>query len=224
MDTSEEFGTLSTLTDDDGRYFFEDVPKGTYRVNPNLTGYTFEPPTVSVGSGSSAPILEAIPVETKDERCAKTSKVSDILESDRKGRELLLFTLQEADNGIDAVRRSNVDQKAADALARSLERASLLAQRSYTTLLRRSERLPKIVSTCTSTPSCRRKVFTRDITAYRAHLDNLRKLAFFVVRRTRETLSTGLASLSNKSAIIRRLHRDASVAAKKLPKKSDKCS
>jgi hypothetical protein len=106
-----------------------------------------------------------------------------------------------------------------------LSRAYGQIQRSYTRILNASESIPKLELQCVDKPECREVTFPGTIQQYRAQLNMLRRLTFFVVRTSRLAgLSTGGTKWSRLASQIRKTHKTSVAAWRTLPRRTDVCS
>ena len=216
-------GTLSAVTDADGRYLFYDISAGTYTISPDRTDLSFQPATISLGSGSVAPDIRATAIDLHDSGCTQNSLTSQIVESDKRSRAQLTFVLDKiSDFQTDARSRlSGLDRKS---FVRSLNNASKDLDRTFTSILNISQKLPKITLACGTQPNCSPKSYTANVRRYHADLNNLRQITFFVLRRSRLVFE-GKMRISNEELAqrTRSLHRAAIAAARQLPKKTYTC-
>jgi hypothetical protein len=90
---STERGVSSTITDQDGRYIFMTLSAGSYRLEPDLTGYAFQPPAIVVDEGGSAPTISMMPVNLNDDGCSRTNVSSVVVSADPKVQALEQFLL-----------------------------------------------------------------------------------------------------------------------------------
>ncbi len=220
---NNEYGTLSAITDLDGTYAFRDIPRGTYRVEPNFTGLTFFPNDVRVASGFFAPVITAVAQDLHHGGCETFRRAEAIVRSDDIAREGVFLGLQLAKFYL--AQASEMLQGPARAQAlHELTRASGQLQRSYTRILNTSELLPKLELQCSNKPGCRTASFGSALKRYRAQLNILRKLAFFVVRTSRLAgLPEGGAKWSLLASRIRKTHTASIAVWRSLPRQSDIC-
>jgi len=212
---SSEVGTLSATTDEDGRYAFFSVPEGSYRIAPNMTGFMFDPPNVTVDAGRSADEIEAVPVDLHDDGCEVVNRVNEIIASDAFAKALYEFGMEHS---------AQLREKKGSTKARvSLLGAEDDLKDSFTKLLHISEELPKITLTCNEKPTCKSKSFRRQLAQYKAHVDNLRRLSFFILRAEREQTKFS-TKMDRFERLIRKLHQASLDAARSLPSTTDECS
>lgn len=222
--TSGIIGTLSTVTDLNGHYSFENLSPGAYKINPSYTGLVFEPATVSVDSGNYAPDIKAIPIALNDAGCAREDFIARLLEADIKARALTDFAITKIEQNR-TLALKNLKGKTRTKFVASLDKAGSQAEKAFTSVLQRSESLPKIILHCNGKEGCEAVSFKQQVRDYQKDLITLRRLSFFIVRKSRETFqeipNEPDAALARK---IRRLHQIAKGAARHLPKESDRCA
>lgn len=224
MTVSEtETGTLSTISDSNGDYFFNNIPTGIFRVEPNLTGLSFYPPEVSVGTGSAVPVIMAQQVNLNDEGCTRTSYSKKIVATDQDSRNQLDYAIGKAEYFTKLARRK-IKGDALDELLKSLNRATLQSQYIFTLALRQSIEIPKIALSCNSS-RCTRQNLKAELRNYRGYVNHLRRMSFFILRRARETIG---GSLPGKRAIYTRqvvsLHHKALKALNEEPASTYTCT
>lgn len=220
---SGDTGALSSLTDIDGRYFFHDVPAGLYKVQPDLTGYVFEPSTVSVPAGEPAPPIAAIPIELNDEGCGRQERQTEIVNADEYARALYRKAGRMAQKyrSQGQKRLSKADRQRFFA---ALSRASSRLDARFTAVLRLSQRLPKIVLSCGAKRGCSRLSFNASVRRYRLLLHELRRLNFYMFRTARDFLSdTASFNINETQRSILETHRRAIRASRSLPKTTYVC-
>lgn len=219
-----EMGVLSTETDSSGYYLFTRLKPGQYRVEPNTTGLSFQPPTISVDKGETAPSIVASPVNLNDEECGHSDHRTDIVVCDGKSKAILDFAHEKVEGYVKLARRK-LKGAALVSFTRSLNKASTEVSSAYTHLLQQSVELPKVSADCPGILRCRKVNLAGDVKMYRKSQDSLRRLSFFILRRSREALDGSV--LRNRDQLARkllRLHSVASSASRKLPKKNYICT
>jgi hypothetical protein len=85
---------LSTVTDEFGNYTFENLVTGTYRVEPDLIVFAFEPAEVMLDAGTSSPPIEALPIQGPIDQFTRIDKAAVIAEADTNARALGEIGLQ----------------------------------------------------------------------------------------------------------------------------------
>lgn len=221
--TSSESGFGSTVTDVGGRYVFNDLPKGMYRIRPNLTGVTFSPESVIAESGRQAPLIVADVVSLDSPGCSLEIVAKTVVEVDARVKSLADFGESLAKR-YDDVAVLTLSGRERSAVRKSLTRAILELKGNYTEALRRSEALPKIVRHCSENSACRKQSLKASIALYRSPVASLRRLTFFVIRRAREGLeSVTMSEQSRFAKHTRTLHRAALRATSRLPKSTADC-
>ena len=221
--TQTDEGSLSATTDADGQYVFNEIPTGVYRVEPNMTGYSFEPSAVSIGTGYSAPAIVANPVPLHDEGCTRAEFGGTVVATDAKSRAQREFALSKADTYISMAKRK-LRGKAQSALIKALMRSQAQIRRAFTTVLYESQALPKLVLDCGSKPNCRKISYAAEVATYQAQVDELRRLSMYVLRRARVDIDTLGGRKLALSARVIQLHKRARVAAERLPRGTYQCS
>jgi|GEM_PF-6511596 len=133
------------------------------------------------------------------------------------GLKLADVYLKEASRGLRGSRKELVRHE--------LTRARGQLQRSYTRILNTSELLPKLELRCSIRPGCQQISMRNPLQTYRAQLNILRKLSFFIVRTSR---TAGLPVKDNRwsrlAIQIREAHNAAVNAWRALPLNTFVCS
>lgn len=223
--TDQELGTLSAITDIQGMYRFANLQPGIYRIEPNFTGLTFEPPNIAIDAGSYAPVLTANAVDLHDDGCVRSRTAEAVVAGDYFARRLLRYGERLADAYSDLA-RAQLHGAPRERLLSDIARAKQQMQVRYTLLLNTSELIPKIVLHCEGAPQCA----PRDlgvIHGYYGHLlDNLRHLQFYIIRRTRRTLAAEHKRLDTEGSgtKTRLRHRTARTAWHGMPRQTYQCS
>jgi hypothetical protein len=223
-EVSEEFGAVSVVTDENGFYSFDNLPIGNYRVSPNLTGFEFVPASVTVSEGSSAPVVEAVPLQTQENGCEKVNMVDIIVTADVRARTLLETIIEIGERGLNIGKNLQLAIKQEEAFRRSLIRTLILPRRHYTELLNISELLPKNVLSCAAASQCTPLSFRKEIRRYRKILHHIRKTGFFLIKKFRRVFGKDSQVLIVGSSVrIRRQHAQALKSTRLLPKRSFNC-
>jgi hypothetical protein len=221
---NREYGTLSTITNLDGTYAFRDIERGVYRVEPNFTGLAFFPSDVRVATGFFAPVITARHQSLNDSECEIIRRAETIVHSDAVAREEMIFGLKLADFYLKEASK-NLRGSRKELVLHELTRARGQLQRSYTRILNSSELLPKLELRCPIRPGCQQISMRDPLQTYRAQLNILRKLSFFIVRTSR---LAGLPVKENRwsrlAIHIREAHNSAVNAWRSLPLKTFVCS
>jgi hypothetical protein len=207
----------STITDENGNYSFDGLEPGSYQIEPNLTGFTFEPPVVSVTDGNAAPAIAAVPVNLNDAGCLRTNVAAAIVASDDRATKLANFSLSSIERFLERAERLTPTER--KRLRRSLKSAQVNLESELDKLLELSMALPKVTITCQGRVDCRTQTLKRTVQRYRSLNDSLRRLGFFVLRK-------GQASLDNVKQTdrqLRRLHAEAVRKGRQLPRRTDVC-
>lgn len=214
--------TASTLTDQNGRYTFSNLETGTYQVTPSLTGYSFQPPTVSLSDGNNATSIAATPVELNDSGCTRQERASELVTATNKAQRLQEYALTKS-----AAFRAQAARRLPTRDARELQSVLSHAESGLNNALEQlfalSADLPTLTLQCNGKAGCESVNSSRKVRRYKAGLGVLRRLGLFTLRAARD----GLGEINGDSRIgrtILRLHAAASRAARKLPGKTDVCS
>jgi hypothetical protein len=220
---NNEYGTLSAVTALDGTYLFRDIPQGVYRIEPDFTGLSFFPKEVIVETGFFAPQFTAVALDLNKGGCDTTRYAEAIVRSDDMAREGMFLGLRLAQ--FYSARASQMLKGEVRAQAmHELKRAYGQLQRSYTRVLNASELLPKLELQCSNKPGCREVSFKTPLQRYRAQLNIIRRLAFFVVRTSRQAgLPAGGTQWSRLASQIRKTHKTSMMAWSLLPRRTDIC-
>ncbi len=220
---NNEYGTLSAVTDLDGTYVFREIPRGVYRVEPDFTGLAFFPKEVNVSTGFFAPQITAVTLNLNDDGCERLRRAEVIVRSDDMAREGMFLGLKLAE--FYSVRAAKMLNGAVRTQAlHELTRAYGQLQRSYTRILNASELLPKLELVCSNKPRCREVSLQGAIQRYRAQLNILRRLTFFVVRTSRLAgIPTGGAKWSRLASQIRKTHKISVRTWRTLPRRTHVC-
>lgn len=211
------------MTDELGTYRFDNLSSGNHVVIPDFTGLSFSPPQVSAGSGSSATDIVAATMDLNDADCDKMPAAVAVIAADVKAATLRDFGLERADISIVRAMRGRNDGER-DALIKSLTKGSRDIRDAFTVLSALSREFPKVVADCAGREECSAVSFETTIRRYRKTLDRMRRLAFFILRRSRETLGGTTSSKERRlMAKIRSLHKGAVRSLRALPRTSDRC-
>lgn len=210
---------FSSITNAQGQFFFENIPAGTYVVEPNYTGLAFVPSQVTLGTGSIAPTIVASPTILGTEQCNRRDFGVAIEASDDVSLALLEFALRRAELFLEQV--AERPGRRAAALRASLSSARNNLLQSYNRLIMISRRLPKVRFDCRGIAGCERQTLRREASRYVAEIDNLRRLSLFVFRRVTEGTGRNVGNVHGVRA--RRLHRNARQAAEDLPRQTFRC-
>ncbi len=210
----------SALTDSNGQYAFSNLTPGTYKVEPDLTGYTFEPPTVSVGDGNIAPPIAALPVDLNDEACNRKNVADRIVAADAKAADLLEFA-RSASRYLAAQGQKRLSRRASKELSKSLSNAETRLDRNFSRLLNVSQQLPKMLLTCAKEAGCKHRKI-HEGRKYRIRLDQMRKLTFFIFRRSKNSLGETMR-IDQFAKSLRTLHSKAVRSMRELPRGTDVC-
>lgn len=219
----EEVGTLSAVTDLNGRYSFKNVSTGAYRLKPNFTGLSFSPENVSIEPGISSPIIEAKEVDLDDVGCIRTRQAEAIVEADDKSRDILEYGLRKG-REFTKLAQSHLRGRRKSELQSKIAKAAKKLERSFTYMLHQSEELPKLTLQCTERPECTKSTYGETLRRYKLHMNHLRKLTFFILRSSRLELAPEVrVPEESLTAITRGIHRKAVKAWEKLPTRTDRC-
>lgn len=220
---NNEYGTLSAMTALDGSYVFHEIPQGTYRIEPNFTGLSFFPREVIATTGFFAPQITAVALDLKNGGCDTFPHAEAIVRSDDIARQAMFLGRKLAE--FYSVRASKMLKGTERARAlHKLTRAYGQLQRSYTQILNASELLPKLELQCSNKPGCRAVVLNTPLRRYHAQLNIIRRLAFFVVRTSRQAgLPAGGTPWSRLASQIRKTHQTSMMAWRSLPRRTDVC-
>ena len=216
-----ETGTLSTLTDSEGKYSFKGLSVGAYKVSPNLTGFSFLPETVTVSSGNAAQTIQSVPQNLNDANCSRKSFIADILEADESNKSILSYTLSEA-NRYDKIARGVLSAPERKKFTANMSNAYGHAETSFTLLLRRSQLLPKISLNCGARTDCSLVSYKKTVRQYTKSSRNLKRLSLYVQSKSREILGSKAGEVKSFSK-IEKLYREVKRGLRKLPKKTASC-
>jgi hypothetical protein len=114
---AHDTATADALTDIDGRFIFAGLVADSYRIQPRLTGYAFDPPALVARPGDDVPLIQALPLDLHTDGCHESKRMDAVTSSDSRSRDLLQF-------GLDLM-----DQFQKDAAAcLSMQRAKVFSQ------------------------------------------------------------------------------------------------
>lgn len=206
-------GALTKITDDTGEYHFKGLIQGFYRIIPDLYGLSFAPVQVFTKNGTYASDIEASIVLFKDQACTKKELAQKFVESDGNALKLRDFVLSLAKKN---------SSRAPRQLVKALENAGQNSKRVFTNLLNDSRLLPKTTLSCgTQTePACSAENYRKTFKNYRRSLATLRRLAFFILRKTREATGRNIDAPTRQAL---KLHKAAVKSSGALPKESVIC-
>lgn len=216
-----ETGVLSSLTDETGRYAFRNVPTGSYKVVPNFTGLGFNPPEVSVVTDTSGRAVITITAEQQDlndASCTRVNRSISILNADARGRRQLNYARSLITSFSAKARTTRMPTARRNLMLGKLATAKAQLEDAYTALLNTSELFPKLSLRCpASREDCSTISLSPELRAYTKYLNRLRKLTFFVARRSREFLNGPTARENSRiTAKILLEHRRAISSKSKL--------
>ncbi len=223
-ENGSEQGVRSAVTDADGNYSFSNLADGEYRLEPNMTGFTFQPPSIVIGDGQQAADIIAAPVDLHDTGCRRRDVASRVVTRDARARKLLQYILRRT-----AAYEKNAGkagERKREKLLKTLVKAAETAQGDFNALLANSLALPKISLSCSNQPKCTKQSLSPSLSAYNNGLNELRRLAFFVNRTAAEAIGGQVArqAMNTEPRKIRRLHAKAMSAGKNLPRATYTCS
>ncbi len=221
--TSSDLDGLSTVTDEFGNYSFENLSTGTYRVDPDLIGFTFEPAEVTLDAGIPSPDIEAIPIPGPTDQCTRVNKASVIAEADTNARALSDIGLQLSSDYM-AIAKNRLNAPRRGYFVKSLRSALLKVRRSLQNLLSQSQTLPTVKFVCPKEASCSKKRYAQAVAKYRLNVTNIRKLDFFILRTAKEFFARSVGP--NRRVAAKRvltIHRRAIAAVKSFPLESFDC-
>lgn len=152
--------------------------------------------------------------------CTTDLRADDIVASDSSSLEQLEFLRDRVQQSLEKAKK-NVDGTDFKSLKKSLNTAKRRAERDYTRVLNITQSLPKIRLACTNNTDCRNQSSKAKIAQYDSRTDDIRRLTFFVLRRTRLILD---GDPNNKlTATTKKLHKKTLKLSKRLPQNSDVC-
>ncbi len=211
----------SAISDADGAYTFENLKVGAYRVRPDFIGFTFEPPTVSVTDGNNAPLFAALPVSLNEDDCARQTVAAEIVAADGKVQELLKLVLAQITR-VNKQGRMKLPASESRRIRKSLISGRSHLEQSFDRILKLSGALPKVTFDCDDMGRCRKKSLKITLARYRLRINEIRRLAFFVLRMARDALGES-QSLERFGNSVRKLDARAVKASIKLPRRTDVC-
>ena len=218
-----EIGVASALTDAQGTYRFENLSPSQYRLEPSTTGYSFAPPIIMLAEGDEpSPIVAALS-GIVNPACERAEFAPAIVRSDAAARDLSQYFTSRVTSS-----RQNAERK-----LRGTQRRTLLAQLSsalrdgelcLSEIVGLSMELPEATLSCPAELGCNRTVFSPILSSYGRHLDQLRRLSFYVTRVYREAVRAEKQSDSPVTRKVCRLHAKAKQALRRLPRATQECS
>ena len=209
---------------ENGVYTFNNIPPAVYRIQPDLTGFVFEPSTVAVSEAGVSPEFQAVPIDLQDEGCLRTDYRVRVVQTDEKSHALLTFAQGRVRSYLQlAAERLQLTER--DALVISLDQAMSQVQFVYAGIVRNSLMLPKITLACPNTSACRDLSYQLVVRNYRTKLARLKTLAHFIHRRARKAMPEPLRrSATTTRSPIETAYRRALNSARHLPAMTAECA
>ena len=217
----KEDGTLSSITNELGEYSFTSITPGVYKIIPDNLAFTFSPTEVSLTNGSFAPLIEASIADLNDEGCDRKDFAQKITESDEKARKLMDFALEKVSQYKKRAKKE-LSQLSAAKLNKSLSGAAGDLRTVFTGILNQSRALPKIEINCSARNDCEKISYRKSVKRYLDNIDDLKRLSFFILRRSSNTFGEKIPSVELDKK-IRRLYKASRDAGRYLPRKTDSC-
>lgn len=216
----------STLTDSRGYFFFEDLPTdSSYTIRPHMETYTFNPQERSIATGALTTLFNVATQETIAPNCASSNLAAVVTKSDKQALKLQTYVLHAISSANKGIQTKVRDVRERQKIAANLQTAQAGTQFAYFEVMNESFAIPKVTVSCTPVPPhCVEQIYRSTITKYRKHLITLRRAGLYANRVSSRAVTGTPSSRNSVANEIKRLHRVALRATKRLPKQSVECS